>query len=129
MTTQQAKQELMDYRHDAEEIRCRKEEIRKLESRLYGGTGGSLEEGVIALVTLKEYYVSVVERLVKKRLSIEEKISYLPQPYRNILYLYYLRNDSMIKIAARLHYDCTYVSKLHTKALSLYAQTWAQQIA
>lgn len=129
MTVQQAKQELIDYRHNAEEIRCRREEIRKLESRLYSGTSGSMEDGVIALVTLKEYYCSIVERLVTKRISIEQKISCLPQPYRNVLYLYYLRNYSMVRIAAQLHYDCTYVSKLHSKALALYAETWAEKIA
>lgn len=129
MTLQQAKQELLDYRQDAEEIRNRRDEIRQLESRLYSGVGGNLEDGVIALVTLKEYYIDVVNKLVQKRMEIEEKIAVLPQPYRNVLYLYYLRNFSLIKVAAHLHYDYTYVSKLHSKALGLYADTWAQKTA
>ena len=129
MTTQQAKRELLDYRQDAAEIRDRKEEIRTLESKLYSGCGGNLENGVIALVTLKEHYIQRVNELVNKRIEIEEKISALPQPYRNVLYFYYIRNHSLIQIAARLYYEYTYVSKLHSKALELYAATYAQKIA
>ncbi len=129
MTIQQAKQELLDYRQDAEEIRNRKDEIRSLESKLYSGSNGNLENGVIALITLKEHYVERVEELVNKRIRIEEKMNCLPQPYRNVLYLYYIRNLSLIQIAARLYYEYTYVSKLHSKALALYAKTYAQQIA
>ena len=129
MTIQQAKRELLDYRQDAEEIRNRKDEIRILESRLYSGSSGNLENGVIALITLKEHYVLRVEELVNKRIEIEEKIACLPQPYRNVLYLYYIRNLSLIQIAARLYYEYTYVSKLHSKALELYAGTYAKKIA
>lgn len=126
MTIQQAKQELTDYRQNAVEIRNRKDEIRSLESRLYSGCGGNMENGVIALITMKEYYIKRVNELVEQRLLIEEKISSLPQPYRNILYFYYIRNLSLIQISATLHYGYTYTSKLHTYALELYARTYAQ---
>ncbi|MBE7042474.1 MAG: DUF1492 domain-containing protein [Ruminococcaceae bacterium] len=129
MTIQQAKRELLDYRQDAEEIKERKDEIRVLESRLYSGCGGNLENGVIALITLKDHYVQRVNELINKRIEIEEKIACLPQPYRNVLYLYYIRNLSLIQIAARLYYEYTYVSKLHTKALELYARAYGQKIA
>lgn len=126
MTIQQAKQELTDYRQDAVEIRNRKDEIYALESRLYSGCGGNMENGVIALITMKEYYKNRVNELIEKRLQIEEKINSLPQPYRNVLYLYYIRNLSLIQISATLHYGYTYTSKLHTNALELYACTYGQ---
>lgn len=129
MTIQQAKRELLDYRQDAEEIKNRKDEIRILESRLYSGRGGNLENGVIALITLKEHYIQRVEELTRKRIEIEEKIECLPQPYRNVLYLYYIRNLSLIQISARLYYEYTYVSKLHAKGLELYAGAYAKKIA
>lgn len=80
-----------------------------------------MENGVVALITLKEHYVQKVTELVHKRIEIENKISCLPQPYRNVLYLYYIRDTTLIQISARLHYEYTYVSKLHAKAIEMYA--------
>ena len=91
MTIQQAKQELTDYRQDAVEIRNRKDEIYALESRLYSGCGGNMENGVIALITMKEYYKNLELHMAEcdvygqnEKIEILRSLGKMPRSKRSV---------------------------------------------
>lgn len=61
--------------------------------------------------------------LLEFKLSIIEKINQLDKRlYREILYYRYLENGNLKSFAETRSYSCSYVKKLHRKALYLFEQ-------
>lgn len=122
MTVQKAKEELTCFNFDKKELQKRKEAILELEMRLRDGRIKRMDNAVCALVDLKEHYDKQVSEIVHRNLYIDKKISCLPQPYRSILYMYYIQGHPLHRISAELYYGYTYTSRLHTVALQKYAE-------
>ncbi len=61
--------------------------------------------------------ITSVEKLARR---IEQKIDALNFPYNEVLARYYIRFETLDKIANELNYDLRYVKRLKGKAINLY---------
>lgn len=58
--------------------------------------------------------------LKTKRTFIESKIDSMTQPYKNILFLKYMKNYSFDQIASKMNYSSKRIYQLHKEALTNY---------
>ena len=61
-----------------------------------------------------------LQRLVVKKEEIERRIDDMPQPYKNILFLKYIKGNSFDEIAKKMHYSTKRVYQLHKEGVKIY---------
>lgn len=59
--------------------------------------------------------------LLNKKQALEKKISQIQQPYKNVLYLRYIKALRYEEIAKKMNYSVKRIYQLHNEALKLYA--------
>ncbi|MBQ3213964.1 MAG: sigma-70 family RNA polymerase sigma factor [Clostridia bacterium] len=59
-------------------------------------------------------------KLLSKKQKIEKRIEKLPQPYRNVFFLRYIRGNSFDEIAAKMNYSTKRIYQLHKEGLDIY---------
>lgn len=137
MTVEETKMELREYldnikyveekQNDAEELRTRMEKVTTNLTGLPKGKGADLEKAPLedSLDKIKEIEKDckkkLQELLLKKHL-IENKIEKLEQPYKSILYLRYIRGNTLYKISEEIGYSHEHICRLHGKALKIYSE-------
>lgn len=142
MTISEARQELRDYQDNCKYLRRKREDIERLRSRLTNATirltgipgahnNRSFEEAAIILADVTNEHEGMFADSEQKRLTVERKINQLRQPYRNVLYLRYIRGLGWKEISKEMGYDQDYISRdhygqrtatgIHGTALRLYA--------
>lgn len=137
MTVEECKKELREYRdnikyieekqNDAEELRTRIEKITSNITGLPNGKGTDLEKAPLeeSLDRIKEIEGECNKRLQElliKKYIVENKIEQLEQPYKSILYLRYIRGNTLYKISGEIGYSHEHICRLHGKALKMYAE-------
>lgn len=93
-------------------------------------TDSSIEE--IRYDNLKRKYneeLSKLNTIESKKNFIESEIEKLPQPYKNILFLRYIKSHSFDEIAAKMSYSSKRIYQLHKEALKLYCEQQESMIS
>ena len=60
--------------------------------------------------------------ILERKQTIEEKINLLDQPYRNVLYLKYIRAYTIDEVALNMNYSSKRIYQLHKIALEKYLE-------
>lgn len=137
ITIEEAKQELREYRdnikyieekqNDAEELKTR---IEKMTTNITGMPNAkgenldkaNLEESLDRIKEIEKNCKIKLEELLIKKFIVENKIEQLEQPFKSILYLRYIRGNTLNKVSDDLGYSYDHICKLHGKALKKYAE-------
>lgn len=137
MTIEDAKKELREYRdnikyieekqNDTEELRARIEKITPNLTGLPNAKGvdldkAPLEDSLDRIKEIEKDCSNKLQELLLKKYVVENKIEQLGQPYKSILYLRYIRGNTLSKISNEIGYSYDHICKLHGKALKNYAE-------
>ncbi len=137
MTIEEAKRELREYRdnikyieekqNDAEELRARIEKVTPNITGLPNGKGADLEkapleESLDRICEIERDCNKKLQELLLKKYIVENKIEQIEQPYKSILYLRYIRGNTLYKISEEIGYSHEHICRLHGKALRIYAE-------
>ena len=137
MSIEDAKKELREYRdnikyieekqNDAEELKTRIEKMTQNISGMPNGKGDNLEKATLeeSLDRIKEIEKDCqkkLEELLLKKFMVENKIEQLEQPYKSILYLRYIRGNTLNKVSNEIGYSYEHVCRMHGRALINYAK-------
>lgn len=139
MTQAQAKQELLSYRHLQVLARQKQEDVWAMKARVYGGVhrlrpvpgkGNSMpgDRGLSTLVELAEAQEELLLEAERTRLAVEKRIGLLSAPSSTILYDFYIRGFSLVKVARLLGYEYTWTCKLHARGVREYAAAFLQPV-
>ena len=63
-----------------------------------------------------------LQRLIVKKEDVEHRIENIPQPYKNILFLKYVKGNSFDEIAKKMHYSTKRIYQLHKEGIGIYKQ-------
>ena len=133
----EAKQELREYRdnikyieekqNDAEELKTRIEKMTQNISGMPNGKGTNLdsapfEESLDRIKEIEKDCQKKLEELLLKKFMVENKIEQLEQPYKSILYLRYIRGNTLNKVSNEIGYSYEHVCRMHGRALINYAK-------
>lgn len=134
---EKAKEELREYRdniryieekqNDAEELRARIEKTTQKLTEVQSGKGDNpdkapLEESLDRIREIEKDCDKKLQELLIKKFVVENKIEQLDQPYKSILYLRYIRGNTLSKVSEDMGYSYDHICKLHGKALKNYAE-------
>lgn len=137
ITIEEAKQELREYRdnikyieekqNDAEELKTRIEKMTTNITGMPNAKGENLdkapfEESLDRIKEIEKKCREKLEELLLKKFIVENKIEQLEQPFKSILYLRYIRGNTLNKVSDDLGYSYDHICKLHGKALKNYAE-------
>ena len=137
ITIEEAKQELREYRdnikyieekqNDAEELKTRIEKMTTNITGMPNAKGENLdkapfEESLDKIKEIEKKCREKLEELLLKKFIVENKIEELEQPFKSILYLRYIRGNTLNKVSDDLGYSYDHICKLHGKALKNYAE-------
>ncbi len=61
-------------------------------------------------------------KIMTKKQEIENRIENMPQPYKNILFLKYIRDNTFDEIASKMSYSNKRIYQLHKEALDIYLE-------
>lgn len=132
-----AKQELREYRdnikyieekqNDAEELKTRIEKVTQNITGIPNGKGenldkANLEESLDRIKEIEKDCKSKLEELLLKKFAVENKIEQLDQPYKSILYLRYIRGNTLNKISNDMGYSYVHICRMHGDALKFYSE-------
>lgn len=87
-----------------------------------------LEESLDRIKEIEKDCSKKLQELLIKKYLVENKIEQLEQPNKSILYLRYIRGNTLNKISNEIGYSYDHICKLHGKALKEYAdlQRWKE---
>lgn len=137
ITIEETKQELREYRdnikyieekqNDAEELKTRIEKMTTNITGMPNAKGENLdkapfEESLDKIKEIEKKCREKLEELLLKKFIVENKIEQLEQPFKSILYLRYIRGNTLNKVSDDLGYSYDHICKLHGKALKNYAE-------
>jgi DNA-directed RNA polymerase specialized sigma subunit len=137
MTIEDAKKELREYRdnikyieekqNDAEELRARIEKITPNLTGLPNAKGidldkAPLEESLDRIKEIEKDCNNKLQELLLKKYVVENKIEQLEQPFKSILYLRYIRGNTLNKVSNDIGYSYEYICRMHGKALQFYSE-------
>lgn len=134
MDIQEAKFELRQYKlltNLQNELKCKLAEI---EARAYSLSGASDDLGIqknhVSNIVAQSYekvwktrteVANKINEYIKLQELIMAKIQRVESPLSDILFKRYIQNKKMERICLELNYDYYWLSKLHAKALNIYA--------
>lgn len=135
MTIEECKEELKAYIYDKtfieeriQDIEERKTLLGKITATITDMPGAKsvvqdkLAEGIASIMDLTTDLENLIEDLKQKQIKIEDKIKELEQPYRNILYMMYIKGYSLVTVASNMNYNYKYMCTMHGDALKRYAE-------
>ncbi len=126
--------ELEQYKYDCEYVKEKKKELEDLVNgikdlaerlRFYKDNNFNVEEYKERLDMMIEKSNVEEKRLLEileRKQTIEEKINLLDQPYRNVLYLKYIRAYTIDEVALNMNYSSKRIYQLHRIALEKYLE-------
>lgn len=131
----EAKKELNEYREnikyieekldDTEETKAKLEKVTAVWSQIKTNSSSDSPDKFADIINdLDELKIDITEKmqeLLFKKFMIDEKIEYIDQPYRNILFYRYTRGKSWGNVANELGYSIDHIYELHGEALYRYS--------
>ena len=78
------------------------------------------------LIENQAKYEKSLQRLIVGKEDVEHRIENIPQPYKNILFLKYIKGNSFDDIALKMHYSAKRIYQLHKEGIRIYTQ-YAEQ--
>ena len=102
-------------------------EIKVLENRLKdnehkGYDNTALEMKILHLKSKQKSLLSFLKKMIAKNQQVEFSIEQMTQPYKNILFLKYIKNYSFDEIASKMNYSSKRIYQLHKIAINLYIE-------
>lgn len=135
MTIEECKEELKAYIHNKkfveeriETIEERKSMLEKITTTITNAPGAKssvqdkIAEGIVNVMDLTIDLEKIISNIKEKQVKIESKIDKLKQPYRNILYMIYIKGNTLVDVANDMNYNYKYMCRMHINALKKYAQ-------
>ena len=121
------KYDLQFHKEKTEELEKLKQEITKIQLIIYDKTKKHIEATIeeSQLSRLKSTYgeeLSTLNAIEASKKNIEKQIESLQQPYKNILYLRYIKDNSFDEIASKMNYSSKRIYQLHKEALDHYTK-------
>lgn len=114
-----ARNSLRRYRQDLIFVERQARELERMSNEIDAVMDGVDRHG---LETLYADYIASFVKLYRDILMVENIISTIPQPFKNVLTLMYLDGLSLTDTAHELGYNYAYTSKLNTTGLTIYAE-------
>ena len=119
---------LKEFRYQLIYMKEREEELLELKSNVESVTsyisGMPSSKNPRRLETKIAHYMDELEKLklknfnlIRERWEIEEKIDKLEQPYKNIIYFYYIKGYSISQLAQMFQYSESHIKLLKKKSL------------
>lgn len=75
-----------------------------------------------AMADLANKYVELWLEAEKEQFKLSEKLYSIDEPYRSILYLRYVRNETFEHISEELHYSYRQTIRIHGQALNIFSE-------
>jgi len=137
ISVEEAKQELREYRdnikyieekqNDAEELKSKIENVTARITGMPNAKGENLDKAPFeeSLDKIKQIEMDCdkkLKELLLKKFIVENKIEQLEQPFKTVLYLRYIRGNTLNKVSDEIGYSYEHICRLHGKALRLYAE-------
>lgn len=131
----EAKKELNEYREnikyieekldDTEETKAKLEKVTAVWSQIKTNSSSDSPDKFADIINdLDELKIDITKKmqeLLFKKFMIDEKIEYIDQPYRNVLFYRYARGKSWGNVANELGYSIDRIYELHGEALYRYS--------
>lgn len=97
-----------------------KAKVHDMEYKHYDATSVNIQIEILnSKLAMEE---KALKSYAQKRKYIEDRIDKMPQPYKNILFLKYLKNNSFDEIASKMNYSSKRIYQLHKEALDKYSK-------
>ena len=112
--------ELLEIKLDKSLCRLRDMEIKKYDTTL-------LNQKIKELKTQIDKLGTTIRNLNTQKEAIESNIESVPQPYKNILFLKYIKDYSYDKIATIMHYSTKRIYQLHKEAINYYIDSFEEK--
>lgn len=135
MTIEECKEELKAYIYDKtfieermQDIEERKVLLEKITATITDTPGATsivqdkVAEGIANIMDLTADLEKLIEELKEKQIKIENKIDKLEQPYKNILYMMYIKGNSLVTVASNMNYSYVHMCREHGNALRKYSE-------
>ena len=82
----------------------------------------ALEMKILHLKSKQKSLSSLLKKMIDKNQQVEFSIEQMTQPYKNILFLKYIKNNSFDEIASKMNYSSKRIYQLHKIAINLYIE-------
>lgn len=127
-----AKEELLQYKYAREKVEETLEEYQKYKTRaekmtsiisdMPRGTSNSdkVANNAVKMADIARQYEERWILAEQEKLKIEEKIDRVEEPYRTLLHRRYIEELNFERIADKMGYTYSAITKMHGKALFLY---------
>lgn len=135
MKIEECKEELKSYIYDKQFIDERMQDIAERKTLLERITStitdtpntpniiqDKLAEKIAGIMDLTTDLEKMIANLKEKQIRIENKIDKLEQPYKNILYMMYIKGNTLVTVASNMNYSYKYMCRVHGDALKKYAE-------
>ena len=81
-----------------------------------------LEIKLLHLQSKRDSLSSLLKKIIDKNKQVESSIERMTQPYKNILFLKYVKNYSFDEIASKMNYSSKRIYQLHKIAINMYIE-------
>lgn len=135
MKIEECKEELKSYIYDKQFIDERMQDIAERKTLLERITStitdtpntpniiqDKLAEKIAGIMDLTTDLEKMIANLKEKQIRIENKIDKLEQPYKNILYMMYIKGNTLVTVASNMNYSYKYMCRVHGDALKKYTE-------
>ena len=119
------------YQEKSREIEKLKKEIQKSYERLQ-----DMKKKKIDATELNSQLQQIIDKqskeenfllsILSKKQDIENRISLLDQPYKNIFFMKYINLNTFDEIALKMNYSTKRIYQLHKKGLAIYCELYSK---
>lgn len=132
MTIEEAKEELCSYIYDSFYYEEKYIEVNLMRKRLetlsnqtvnqyYQGINEQLIKSIHLIAEKQIAEENLLIELLNKKQLMENKINNIKQPFKNVLYLRYIKTLDYEVIADKMNYSVKRIYQLHNEAIKFYA--------
>lgn len=128
--------DLEDYKYDYQYYQERSKDIEKLkleidkqyyylnDMQIKRYDTSELELKIKDIVQSLKYKEKCLLNTITKKERLEHNIENMPQPFKNILFLKYIKNYSVEQIAIKMSYSSKRIYQLHKEAIKIYCEKY-----
>lgn len=131
--------ELENYKYDFQYYQEKSKEIEKLKNAIKKSYDrlNDMKLNKIDTTNLNKQIQQIIDKqtreenflltILEKKQQIEERISSLDQPYKNIFFMKYINLNTFDEIALKMNYSTKRIYQLHKKGLSIYCELYSKK--
>lgn len=131
--------ELENYKYDFQYYQEKSKEIEKLKNAINKSYDrlNDMKLNKIDTTDLNKQIQQIIDKqtseenflltILEKKQQIEERISSLDQPYKNIFFMKYINLNTFDEIALKMNYSTKRIYQLHKKGLAIYCELYSKK--